>query len=106
MKNLNLGKFLAVGITALLVLLASTSAVRADGDETKQFRKVCSQTTKYGGDVETTCWEEEIPTEEVVTEVIQQVDTGIVENVIIAGVMFAVGYAVLAYMQRESLLKI
>lgn len=88
------------GLVASLYLLASP--VIADGNKKVETRTICTQTSKYGSDVETTCYEEEIPVEEVVQEVIEKVDTGIVENLLVVGGLFVAGYALMLLASEKS----
>lgn len=102
MKKMNFGKIAVVSLLVVFAMLVTVTGVLADGNKTTETRTICTQTTKYGGDVETTCTEEEIPVEEVVKKVVEEVDTGVVENVLVAGVVFAVGYMTLALIGKQA----
>lgn len=98
MKNKLVFKSFALVSVFWMVFFVIVGSVKADGVETK---RVCTQTSQYGGAVETTCWEEEVPKEEVVHDV-TEVDTGIVENVLLAAGLMGIGLVIMWRLQGEE----
>ena len=77
-------KTLALAMMAAIVAVLSLPVVaQADGDDTVT-RTVC--TTAYGGEID--CQEEEVVTPNEYEEIEELVDTGLVENLMVAGSLF------------------
>lgn len=95
-SRIDLTKKVLLGLgMALVLMLVMATGVFADGTKTE---KVC--TTYYGGGEICDYVTEEF--DEEVTRETEFKDTGIVENVLVAGVLFSLGYGVLWLARRET----
>jgi len=97
MKKIAQQMIVAWGFGGVLLVVGSPGVVVAGGDENEVEKKVVC-TTVYGGGTE--CRTEEYPKEEVVHDV-QEVDTGMVENLMVAGGVFGLGFVGLMALQKK-----
>lgn len=84
-------------IIGLMILALSAAPVAADGEKTR----VCTST--YGGGVE--CKEVETIKETVTRHDVTAQNTGVVDNVILAGSFFVAGYLLFLLAKRYELIK-
>ncbi len=95
-------KILRFLVALLVMVFVSFTGVFADGSEETEveYEEVC--TTSYGG--VKTCEKREIPKETIVHDV-TEVETGVVENVMLAVGLFVAGYLVLVLAKRWEVIK-